>query len=88
MRLIKGFAVFGLVALAGCASPPKSDAPVANVAANGQQDEAAVVKPKYCQTGSKICTKERQSAPDVGEMSGQALGDAQRGHASGWSGPN
>ena len=87
MRLTKGFAVLGLVALAGCASQPSTTAPAANVAANGQQAEAAVVKPKYCQTGSKICTSEQQSGINVGSMSGDALRDAIRGHVVSGQGP-
>lgn len=88
MRFIAGFAVLGLTALAGCASPPNTAAPAAAVAADSQAPANAVAAPKSCIVGSKICTKEKQVDPSVLGMSGDALGDAQRGHAIGYSAPH
>lgn len=90
MRLSMGFAVLGLVALAGCASPPNTAAPSQAVNADAQQQtaDAAAKKPKNCIVGTRLCTKEQQVDPSVQGMSGQALGDSQRGHPTGYSAPN
>jgi hypothetical protein len=89
MRFSLGFAVLGLVALAGCASPPNTGAPAQAVTADAQSDAAAAVKrPKNCIVGTRLCTKEQQFDPSVQGMSGEALADSQRGHPMGYSAPN
>lgn len=90
MRFAIGCAALGLIALAGCASAPntaKSNAAAATpVTADTQQVAAALVKPKTnCITGTKICSKDQQVDPSVQGMSGDALGDAQRGHPIGYA---
>jgi hypothetical protein len=77
-----GIAVLSLVALAGCATPDTS-APATAVSADAQQQAAPALKPKNCLVGSRLCTHEPQVDPSVTDMSGQALGDAQRGHQVG-----
>jgi hypothetical protein len=87
MRISMGLAALGLLALAGCSSPPDTSAPAQAVSADAQQQSApAARKPKTCPTGQRLCGR-NETAPDVGVMSGQALGDATRGHAPGWIGP-
>ena len=87
MRLTKGFAVLGLVALAGCASAPKTTAPGQAVTADTAQTAAATPakKPKNCIVGTRLCTNDQQVDPSVQGMSGEALGDSQRGHPMGYS---
>ena len=88
MRFTAGFAILGLAVLAGCASPSNTDAPAPKVAADAQSAPNAVAAQKSCIVGTKICTKEKQVDPSVQGMSGDALGDAQRGHPHGYSSPN
>lgn len=89
MPLAKGFAVVGLVALAGCASPPNTSAPTRAVTADAQTVSAASVrKPKNCIVGSHLCTTEQQVDPSVQAMSREAFADAKRGHPIGFSAPN
>ena len=88
MRFIAGFAVVGLMALAGCSSAPDTNPPAPKVTADAQGNGSVVAAPKSCIVGSKICTKEKQVDPSVLGMSGDALGDAQRGHPMGYSAPN
>ncbi|HMA49141.1 MAG TPA: hypothetical protein VKP60_05255 [Magnetospirillaceae bacterium] len=86
MRFTLGFAVLGLVALAGCASPPNTATPAQAVTADAQDPTAAAVKkPKNCIVGTRVCTAEQQVDPSVQGMSGEALGDSQRGHPMGYS---
>lgn len=86
MRISVGFAALGLLALAGCSSPPNTAAPAQAVSADAQQAAPVSRKPKICPTGQRLCGR-NEASPDVGVMSGQALGDATRGHAPGWIGP-
>ena len=88
MRFISGVACLSLLVLAGCASAPDAKSSAPKVAADTQSQPNAVVAPKSCIVGSKICTKEKQVDPSVLGMSGDALGDAQRGHPMGFSAPN
>lgn len=89
MRLSFGFAVLGLIALAGCASPPNTAAPAQAVTADATKTAAAAAKPKFCHTtGSRVCTPEQQVDPAVLGMSNEALADSQRGHPMGYSAPN
>ncbi|GEM_PF-5703367 len=77
-------AVLSLVALAGCATPD-TKAPATAVSADAQQDAApsAAKKPRNCIVGTRLCTHEQEVDPSVTGMSGQALGDARRGHEVG-----
>ena len=90
MRSTRAFAVMGLLALAGCASPSNTPAPAAQVAANGQaaadaQDPtaAAVKKPKTCIVGTRVCSKDQQLDPAVSSMDGVAFGQMMQGHQVG-----
>lgn len=87
MRISVGFAALGMLVVAGCSSPPDTTAPAQPVSADAQQAAApAAHRVKTCPTGQRLCSGNERS-PDVGVMSGQALGDATRGHAPGWIGP-
>jgi hypothetical protein len=84
MRISIGLAVIGLIALAGCASPPPDNTAAGSAV---HADAVAANAAKHCPTGSRVCTKEQQVDPAVASMSGAALGDATRGHTTnGYSG--
>jgi hypothetical protein len=85
MRFTLRFAVLGLVALAGCASPPNTAAPGQAVTADAQQTgtPAPAKRPKNCIAGTRVCSREQEVDPSVMGMSNEALGEAERGHPSG-----
>ena len=90
MRLSVGFSAIILIALAGCASPPKTNAPAPAVSADAgaEQTASTAKKLKTCLiTGSRLCTHEQEVDPSVMGMSSEALGDAERGHPLGYSAP-
>jgi len=82
MRFFMGLTGLGLVALAGCATPPKSTAPAPVVAADSQAPAAAPVakKPKNCILGSHVCTTEPQVDPSVEGIDTGSMDDDRRTH--------
>ncbi len=89
MRFSVGFTAIALMALAGCASPPKTTAPASAVSADAgaQQTASATKKPKNCITGTRVCTHDEEIDPSVMGMSNEALLDSERGHPMGYSAP-